>query len=359
MHKLKQKAYKIAKEIYDNLLDSNEYEKIFFPTEETYDDGIILRHIPCGTIIKKIIRRFNEQFKYFQHVSCSNKECTQKRKKETCFKNWGVSNPLQSEEVKEKKKQTTLEKYGVEHSAQSNEIQKKAKKTWNNKSKKEIDEIKEKKKQTTLEKYGVEYSIQSKKVKEKRKQTCMEKYGVEHSFQSREIEKKIKKTNLERYGTENPSQSEEIKEKIKQTCLDKYGVEHSFQSEEVKKKGYNTKKKNNSFHTSKPEEEFYSTLCTIYGRENVIKQYKEERYPFNCDFYIKNFDFFIELNKWPGHGKEPYNPNNKKHQNILEEWKSKTNGNDMYKYMIEIWTKSDPEKRKIAKENKLNYLEVF
>ena len=60
---------------------------------------------------------------------------------------------------------------------------------------------------------------------------------------------------------------------------------------------YNTKKKNGTFNTSKPEIELYEFLQYMYPNSVIIKGYRDNaRYPFNCDFYIKSIDEFIELN---------------------------------------------------------------
>ena len=52
--------------------------------------------------------------------------------------------------------------------------------------------------------------------------------------------------------------------------------------------------------------------------------YKDERYPFNCDFYIGDLDIFIELNLHWTHGKEPFDVKNKENLKIVEQWKEKT-----------------------------------
>ena len=44
---------------------------------------------------------------------------------------------------------------------------------------------------------------------------------------------------------------------------------------------------------------------------------------------------------------------------ILNEWKSKSENSDFYKKAIYVWTEHDVKKRNIAKENKINYLEIF
>lgn len=58
-----------------------------------------------------------------------------------------------------------------------------------------------------------------------------------------------------------------------------------------------TKLRNKSFAKSKPEDELYEKLKEIYGNDNVLRNYRDkQRYPFNCDFYIKSSDMFIECN---------------------------------------------------------------
>ena len=43
---------------------------------------------------------------------------------------------------------------------------------------------------------------------------------------------------------------------------------------------------NNTFNTSRPEEEYYQKLVNKYGVDDVVRWYSDERYPFACDFYI-------------------------------------------------------------------------
>ena len=59
-------------------------------------------------------------------------------------------------------------------------------------------------------------------------------------------------------------------------------------------------KKNGTYKKSKKEDECYELLIKKY--DNVIRQYRDEnRYPFNCDFYIPNEDLFIEFNGYWTH----------------------------------------------------------
>ena len=296
--------------------------------------------------------------------------------KQTCLEKYGVEFSQSSDKIKNKIKQTCLEKYGGNGPMSSKEIQEKAKQTCLKKYGVEFinqnKDIKNKIKQTCLEKYSVEVPSKSKIIQEKSKQTCLEKYGTEYGFQSEIIKEKIKETLRIHYDVDNPMHSQIIKNRLKENCLNKYGVEYTSQipkvriklrnilsSKEVQNKIYNTKKKNNSFNVSKIEEQLYKDIFSIFPF--VKRQYKEERYPFNCDFYIPELDMFIELNGFCTHGKHPFNPNSKEDQTILNEWKEKYNNGEhpLYLNMINVWTISDPKKRETAKKNNLNYVELF
>ena len=182
-----------------------------------------------------------------------------------------------------------------------------------------------------------------------------------------------KKSRLERYGNENYNNIE----KMKQTCLEKYGVQYYTQTTEYKKymknikiienqknKEYLTKMKNNSFNISHVEEEIYILLCQKY--KEVKRQYKSEKYPFACDFYIPEIDTYIEYQGWWGHGSEPFDNTNINHIEIIKNWNKKSfevnyqgKLKKMYNYAIKTWTIKDPNKRDIAKKNNLKWLEFF
>ena len=104
-------------------------------------------------------------------------------------------------------------------------------------------------------------------------------------------------------------------------------------------------------------------MNTLYTKSDIIHQYKDSRYPYFCDFYIKSLDLFIEYQGYYTHGDHPFDANNK--NDIDELNKLKTNYKqyyDEYKewpQSITIWTEKDVEKRNTAKKNKLNYLEFY
>ena len=120
-------------------------------------------------------------------------------------------------------------------------------------------------------------------------------------------------------------------------------------------KQYATKTKNNSFNSSKPEDNLYKELCNTYGIDDVKRQYSIDiRYPFNCDFYIESEDLFIELNAHWSHGGHPFDETNLDDIYKLEQWKEKAKLSKYYKNAIKVWTVLDPLKIKTAKDNNLN-----
>lgn len=121
-------------------------------------------------------------------------------------------------------------------------------------------------------------------------------------------------------------------------------------------KSWETKLKNKTFNTSKPEEELYMDLLCNYG--TVYRQYKCDRYPWHCDFYIPKEDLFIELNKFPTHYKEPFDNTNPNHLLLLEHC-IKQPSNWIEKQMVKVWAGCDVKKRLWAKEHNLNFIEIW
>ena len=98
----------------------------------------------------------------------------------------------------------------------------------------------------------------------------------------------------------------------------------------------------------------YDYLLTIFEETDIVRQYSDERYPFNCDFYIKSFDLYIECNFNWTHGGHWYDSLNENDQNTLKKWQDKRT--DFYKNAINTWTVRDVNKHQIAIDNNLNYL---
>ena len=307
--------------------------------------------------IRKKIKNTNLK-KYGLENILSDPKIREKAKK-TLKEKYAVEFPLQSKIIKEKMKNTLLHRYNVNHPMYFNDFKEKLKNTnlkrygVNNTFKRK--DIKEKMIKNNLEKYGKKYIVETEEFKEKSKQTMLNKYGFEHALQNKDFKEKFKQTSLEKYGVEYPIQSKEIQNKIKQTCLEKYGVEYPIQSKEIQNKMYQTKKERGTFNTSKPEEDIHQFLLDMYPDFTIKRQYSEDkRYPFACDFYIKELDFFIELQGSWTHGKEPYD-----NINIPKNWTEKAKTSEYYKNAVKVYTQKDPEKRKAALENNLNYLEIW
>jgi len=254
----------------------------------------------------------------------------------------------------EKRKQTNLDRYGVENVSQSVEL-----------NKNKITKIK----QTNLDRYGFEYASQNDEVKKKNRKTFLTNHpGYNSSSQlpgvgekisnivkSDVVKKKKESTFQNKYGVDYGLQNKSIMQKKLETTLKRYGTPYYPNKE----KEYQTRKKNNSFNTSNPEEKMYKDLCNQYGEDNVIRQYRENRYPYTCDFYIPSEDLFIELNKHWTHGFRPFIESDDFCQNQLEIWQEKAKTSQFYKNAIYTWTVLDVKKQQIAKQNNLNYIVIY
>ena len=364
-------------------LNKGKYPNILGYLKERYNDSDsineTIRRIQCNVEIRPICPvcsghvSFNGYYNGMMHYckcccsSCNAKHTKEKRYKtnierygrvnfgsehkvkETWLSKYDVNNPAKAKEVKDKMKKTCIERYGVNCASKS-------------------DMVKQKMKDTCFKKYGVSSVFQLDVVKNKIKKTCLERYGVESVAQSKVVKNKIKKTCLERYGVESAIQSKYVKEKSKKTMMNKYGVEYSMQipknkeymsylmsSKEMQDRRYEVMKRNHTFNISKPEEELYLYIKSKFP--SVKRQYKDKkRYPYNCDFYIPELDYFIELQGYYTHGKHPFDPNSKEDLQLVEQYKNKYGPNCQ---AITIWTIKDIEKRNCAKEYNLNFKEVW
>lgn len=225
----------------------------------------------------------------------------------------------------------------------------------------------EKCKSTKLERYGDENYNNM----EKNRQTCLERYGYEHHNQNESIRKaiseaklnpdtqqKYENTLMERYGTTNVNLIPEIREKREQTLLERYGAKNPLQCKEIKEKQVETMRLNNSYKKSKIEDEVYSFLIKKFGEEDVVRQYdSDQRYPFNCDFYVKSMDLFIEVNAHPSHGTHPFDPNSEDDIKLLDELKS--DGTPWSNMIVDVWSVRDVRKFSFATKNNLNYLVIY
>lgn len=324
-----------------------------------------------------------------EHDKETIKQLTNDKKIKNSLIKYGVESPNQLKEVKEKKKSVYQEKYGVDNPTQLEKARINREKSL--KENKEI--IKQKREQTCLNKYGNRNAIASEEVKKKIRDTNIRKYGVDNPFKLQETQDKYKKTMLTKYGVEHPAQSADILKKMKLTSIQKYGKEYYTQTEEYKQrvkskkeekisklreyfrstygvdwvtqskdfidKCNNSKHKNNSFNSSKPEEEVRELLIDIFGKDDVKYQYKESRYPFECDFYIQSLDLFIECNFHWTHMFHPFNKDDEDDINKLNILKEKAKTSKFYENAIQVWTIRDVNKLQTAVKNNLKYIVLY
>lgn len=197
-----------------------------------------------------------------------------------------------------------------------------------------------------------------KNVQRLRYNTSVQKYGCGCNV------KKYKQTCIEKYGVDNYRKTDECKEKIRNTTKKHYGVDNygkldyhieKLRAKEICSKRDETKRKNGTLNTSKPEDESYVLLKRIFS--DVERNYKSEKYPYKCDFYIPCIDLYIECNYHWSHGGHHFNSLNENDIAKLNVWKNKHT--DYYDNAIYTWTVRDIDKYNCAIKNKLNYLEFW
>jgi hypothetical protein len=178
------------------------------------------------------------------------------------------------------------------------------------------------------------------------------KYNVTHYM----------KTDEGRHKASVNMHTEEHRDAVKRGMLKKYGVPYASMVPTIQQKivcnGCRTKRMNGTFKTSKPEETLYDMLCDTFGCDNVVRQYKDDRYPFHCDFYIKPLDLFIELNASWTHGGHWFDETNTDDIAQLQEWQKRSIEKESryYHLAIDVWTNRDLKKKQFAEDNSLNYV---
>lgn len=102
----------------------------------------------------------------------------------------------------------------------------------------------------------------------------------------------------------------------------------------------------------------YFELLKKFSADDILIDYGvhpyDSRYPYNCDFYIKSLDLFIELNVHFTHGGHWFDENSKADKNR----KSQLEQTDRVRNrkFLKTWCDTDVLKRNKARDEKLNYL---
>lgn len=186
---------------------------------------------------------------------------------------------------------------------------------------------------------------------ETRKRLSESHIGTKHPI-SNTTKEKISKAKKGKYGSNGHvgfKVSEETKQKIS----------YKIASAEVQQYRNAIMKQNKTFNSSKPEEDFYQALLLLFPKEDIKRQYRDSRYPFNCDFYIYSLDLFIELNLSWTHGGHKYDKKAKCDQLKEAFWREKAKTSKYYKLALDTWMHRDIIKIHTAKLNKLNYLMAY
>ena len=356
--------------------------------------------------------------KELQKKLFSNFDYTERNRKtvETYLKKYGVVNNSQLVSNKEKikntyKNKTSEEKAQINVKRKATKLDKYNDENYNNRNKaketclnrygidnpfKDINKIKN----SYIDKYNVSHPMKTDSVKEKVDKTMFEKYGCKRYSQTAEFKKYIHEnkdvikeksitTYIQKYGSLEKYNNIKL-EHYKETCKDKYGVEFAVQNKEVQNKRLTTlrnkdidywssvnnkrkmteknRREENSYYNldgydSRYEYDYYGYLLSLYDEDDIIYKYRDIRYSvnnyqFECDFYIKSEDKFIELNIFPTHYIEPFNENNVEHLKLLLQCSICPN-NWMDSQLIVVWAGTDVIKRQVAIKNNLIYEVVY
>ena len=320
--------------------DMHDYDEIIYCILNDY------KAAPKCSICGKNIKFKNITEGYRDVLTCGDLKCRMLVTKQTTLLKYGVDNPAKSKEIYEKIKHTNLQKYGVDNPAKAKSIKEKIHNTISSRTQEQKDSIKTKIKNTMLERYGVTNNLHIPEVEQKIKQKYQEKYGVDYGLSSSVVRDKIRNTSLLKYGVDNPAKAEEIREKQSLLML----------NPEIQKKINDTKKLRKTYNTSKVEQQFKQYLEQYY-KDDFEYQYRSNDYPFNCDFYIKSLNLFIEIQASWVHGKHPFNENNKDDLDKLNYMLSKHT--KYYDNAVIVWSQRDVMKRNYAHTHDLCYLEIF
>lgn len=221
-------------------------------------------------------------------------QCKSVKSKKTNMSKYGVSFPMQREDVKEKSKNTLIEKYGIENISQRDDIKKiRSERLKNN-------EYQNKMLEGVISKFGVDNVSKIQSIKEKKEQTLFKKYGVTNPSQSeilfeksQKSGKKIKfhdKTNLYYRGTY-------------ELHFLNFCIENNIRVEKGSTISFNYKNKVKFYHSDFYLPEF-NLICEIksnyyynkYLELNLKKEFETKNQGFNFLFIInKKYEDILNI----------------------------------------------------------------
>lgn len=174
---------------------------------------------------------------------------------------------------------------------------------------------------------------------------------------------KAQSTLVSKYGVDNPMYIDAVKHKVKSPFCDEDVVKKAAFSrwqamQDELHSGSLSKNFTSGRIVSGSERLVYFELVNRYGRDDVFYSYGihpyDKRYPFNCDFYIKSEDLFIELNLDYSHGGHWFDEMDvcdvQRRKDMMGSSKNRT------LKAVDIWTVSDVKKRQCAMASGIRYL---
>lgn len=179
---------------------------------------------------------------------------------------------------------------------------------------------------------------------------------------SEQIRESAISTNLGKYGVDNAMKSDVILNRIKSPFSDPKVRQKAMMTKSSKIKdaivlAKSTGQIQKSLFGSSYEFTVFEMLVSKFGMADVFYQYGrhpyDDRYPYNCDFYIKSMDLFIELNIHPSHGGSWYIGTDE--DKLRFDHLSKSSNNSAAG-KLKTWGERDVEKRLCAERNNLKYL---
>lgn len=305
--------------------------------------GKIVVHSRCDSEIvdENFVKSFNyEKYKQDYHNSKEYKKKISERNTKVNKARWSNASEESRAIHKEKCRQGTL-KSQKEHPEQLKCMKDSLKKYWSNKENRQA------------------HSAKMKEVyKNEEKRNNISK-GCK-KYWSNEENRLASSYRMLNYWSQHPEILAKMKETNKQTQLSLWDEDKKIRQSDITKsilhKIYSTKKANNSFNISEPENNVYQLLLSKFSQSNIERQYfNKELYPFNCDFYIKSLDLYIECHFNWTHGGRPFDSTNEDCTKQLNDWKEKAKSSKFYQNAIYTWTDLDVRKLQTFMKNCLSY----
>lgn len=187
--------------------------------------------------------------------------------------------------------------------------------------------------------------------------------GIKQAYKDSAIRQKVSEAQKRRWSSKEARLEQSIKLKkifTNQEIRDKLSLAliEAHKNPEYLQKVNETKRRNNSYKTSKSADDCHQLL--VDAGYTVFREYYYPLTKLKCDEYIKELDLYIELHFYWTHGEEPFDKKNKKHIELIKYWQNRSETHDNprkneFKTAIYTWTNLDVRKRQIALKQNLKY----